>query len=97
MIDMSPEAIAKRRKERNKQRELAESVWNTMMNEGDEYEKEYWIKGYCVRMGNEEISNEEIEKGAIEWYEKEGTYKPSAIALKTWIRGAKWYKEQLKK
>jgi hypothetical protein len=44
-----------------------------------------------------ELSDEEIEKGAREWYEKEGAYKPSAIALKTWIRGAKWYKEQLKK
>lgn len=43
-----------------------------------------------------EISDEEIEKGAKEWYEKERPYKPSAIALNTWIRGAKWYREQLK-
>ena len=44
-----------------------------------------------------EISDEEIEKGAKEWYEKEGPYKPSAIALKTWGYAIKWYREQLKK
>ena len=43
-----------------------------------------------------EISDEEIEKGAKEWYEKEGHYKPSAIALKTWVYAIKWYREQLK-
>ena len=43
-----------------------------------------------------EISNEEIEKGAKEWYEKEGPYKPSAIALKTWVYAIKWYREQIK-
>ena len=46
---------------------------------------------------NDEISDEEIEKGAREWYEKEGPYKPSAIALKTWVYAIKWYREQLKK
>ena len=44
-----------------------------------------------------EISDEEIEKGAKEWYEKEGAYKPSAIALNTWLNACKWYKEQLQK
>jgi hypothetical protein len=45
----------------------------------------------------QEISDEEIEKGAREWYDKEGPYKPSAIALKTWSYAIKWYREQLKK
>ena len=44
-----------------------------------------------------EISDEEIEKGAKEWYEKEGAYKPSAIAIKTWVYAIKWYREQFKK
>jgi len=44
----------------------------------------------------QEISDEEIEKGAREWYDKEGRYKPSAIALKTWGYAIKWYREQLK-
>ena len=44
-----------------------------------------------------EISDEEIEKGAKEWYEKEGPYKPSAIAIKTWGYAIQWYREQFKK
>jgi hypothetical protein len=43
-----------------------------------------------------DISDEEIEKGAREWYDKEGHYKPSSIALKTWGYAIKWYREQLK-
>jgi hypothetical protein len=43
-----------------------------------------------------EISDEEIEKGAKEWYNKEGAYSASAIALKTWVYAIKWYREQLK-
>jgi ribosomal protein L32 len=43
-----------------------------------------------------EISDEEIEKGATEWYKKEGSYEPSAIALKTWGYAIRWYREQLK-
>jgi len=43
------------------------------------------------------ISDEEIEEGAREWYDKEGPYKPSAIALKTWGYAIGWYREQLKK
>jgi hypothetical protein len=44
-----------------------------------------------------DMSDEEIEKGAREWYDKEGPYKPSAIALKTWVYAIGWYREQLKK
>lgn len=43
-----------------------------------------------------ELSDEEIEKGAKEWYEIEGAYKPSMIAIKTWLNACKWYREQLK-
>jgi uncharacterized protein YnzC (UPF0291/DUF896 family) len=43
-----------------------------------------------------EISDEEIEKGAKEWYNKEGAYSASAIALKTWVYAIRWYREQLK-
>lgn len=42
-----------------------------------------------------EISDEDIEKGAKDWYAKHDSYKPSAIALKTWVYAIKWYKEQL--
>ena len=44
-----------------------------------------------------ELSDEEIEKGAKEWYNKEGAYSASAIALKTWVYAIRWYREQLKK
>jgi len=44
----------------------------------------------------QELSDEEIEKGAREWYDKEGSYEPSAIALKTWGYAIRWYREQLK-
>jgi hypothetical protein len=44
----------------------------------------------------QEISDEEIEKGAKEWYNKEGAYSASAIALKTWVYAIRWYREQLK-
>jgi hypothetical protein len=43
-----------------------------------------------------ELSDEEIEKGAKEWYNKEGAYSASAIALKTWVYAIRWYREQLK-
>jgi len=42
------------------------------------------------------ISDEDIEKGAKEWYNKEGAYSASAIALKTWVYAIRWYREQLK-
>jgi hypothetical protein len=44
----------------------------------------------------QEISDEEIEKGAKEWYNKEGAYSASVIALKTWVYAIRWYREQLK-
>ena len=44
-----------------------------------------------------DMSDEEIMKGAKEWYNKEGAYSASAIALKTWVYAIKWYREQLKK
>ena len=43
-----------------------------------------------------ELSDEEIEKGAKEWYNKEGAYSASAIAIKTWVYAIRWYREQLK-
>ena len=60
--------------------------------------KNGYVKGYNAAIAklSKEISDEEIEKGAKEWYEKEGPYKPSAIALKTWGYAIKWYREQLK-
>jgi hypothetical protein len=45
----------------------------------------------------QEISDEEIEKGAKEWYNKEGAYSASAIALKTWVYAIRWYIQQLNK
>ena len=49
-----------------------------------------------VQLPQQEISDEEIEKGAKEWYNKEGAYSASAIALKTWVYAIRWYREQLK-
>jgi hypothetical protein len=48
------------------------------------------------QLPQQEISDEEIMKGAKEWYNKEGAYSASAIALKTWVYAIKWYREQLK-
>ena len=48
LVDMTPEAIQERKKQRTKDQELAEKVWDTMCNEGDNHEKEYWIKGFIV-------------------------------------------------
>jgi predicted Zn-dependent protease with MMP-like domain len=42
------------------------------------------------------LTDEEIMKGAEEWYEIEGSYKPSAIALMTWLNACKWYRNKLK-
>ena len=50
-----------------------------------------------IKGGQSEISDEEIMKGAKEWYNKEGAYSASAIALKTWVFAIKWYREQIKK
>jgi hypothetical protein len=42
-----------------------------------------------------EISDEEIEKSAKEWYEKEGMVHYNA-EIKAWVSACKWYREQLK-
>jgi ribosomal protein L32 len=52
--------------------------------------------GKLIKENQKELSDEEIEKGAREWYNKEGAYSASAIALKTWIYAIRWYREQLK-
>jgi hypothetical protein len=43
-----------------------------------------------------EISDEEIEKNAKYWYNKEGCITPSKVEVRAWVKGAKWYREQLK-
>jgi len=70
---------------------------------GDGVEKENCetVSIYPDNLGCEssrqEMSDEEIMKGAKEWYNKEGAYSASAIALKTWVYAIRWYREQLKK
>jgi hypothetical protein len=54
------------------------------------------MEEYKSQLPQQEISDEEIMKGAKEWYNKEGAYSASAIALKTWVYAIKWYREQLK-
>jgi hypothetical protein len=44
-----------------------------------------------------EISDEEIMRGAKEWYNKDGCIRPSKIEIRAWICACKWYREQLKK
>ena len=48
LVDMTPEGVQERKKQRTKDRELAERVWDTMCNEGDNTDKEYWIKGFVI-------------------------------------------------
>lgn len=43
-----------------------------------------------------EISDEEIEKAAKEWYDKKGIVNYKA-EIRAWISACKWYREQLKK
>jgi hypothetical protein len=54
------------------------------------------IKDGVATLPQQEISDDEIMKGAKEWYNKEGAYSASAIALKTWVFAIKWYREKLK-
>ena len=57
------------------------------------------VLNHCVgtlKLPQQEISDEEIEKGAKEWYDKEGAYSPSRIALRTWVYAIRWYREELK-
>jgi hypothetical protein len=61
-------------------------------------EEEWQAAERAQTSGNtNEMSDEEIMKGAKEWYNKEGAYSASAIALKTWVYAIRWYCEQLKK
>ena len=51
---MTPEAIEERKRLLKLKRELAEKVWEDMCNEGDNSEKEYWIKGFMIGLTYEE-------------------------------------------
>ena len=48
IIDMTPEGIEKRKEQRAVERAFAEEIWETLCNEGDTIEKEYWIKGFIL-------------------------------------------------
>jgi len=51
------------------------------------------------QLPQQEISDEEIEKGAEDWYNKEGIIKiikPNKVEIRAWISACKWYREQLK-
>jgi hypothetical protein len=48
LIDMTPETIQKRKDVLSKVEKLAEEVWESMDNEGDENEKQYWVCGFIV-------------------------------------------------
>jgi hypothetical protein len=47
-VDMSPEAIEKRKTKLQEKRELAELVWEQMCNDGDENDKHYWMAGFVI-------------------------------------------------
>lgn len=42
------------------------------------------------------ISDEEINKQANDWYNKEGMIRPSKVEIRAWVNGAKYYRDQLK-
>ena len=48
LIDMTPKTIQKRKEVLSKVEKLAEEVWESMDNEGDENEKQYWVLGFIV-------------------------------------------------
>ena len=48
LIDMTPETIQKRKEVLSKVEKLAEEVWESMDNEGDENEKQCWVRGFIV-------------------------------------------------
>jgi len=60
--------------------------------------KNGYAKGYNAAIAEltKEISDEEIEKGAKEWYNKEGLCKPSRVEVRAWVMACKWYREKLK-
>jgi hypothetical protein len=47
------------------------------------------------QLPKQEISDEEIEKSAKEWYDKEGRVHYNA-EIRAWVSACKWYREQLK-
>ena len=47
-VDMSSEAKEKRKDFLSKSEKLAEEIWESMNNEGDENEKYYWVRGFVV-------------------------------------------------
>lgn len=52
LLDFSPEAVAIRREKIKKEQELGERIWREMYNEGNQFEKSYWIKGFIVGLNH---------------------------------------------
>jgi len=89
--------IEKRKEERNKIVKLSEEEW-VECDGCDDNDKYFWIKGFIAgKSHNEipEISDEEIEKSAKEWYNKKGIANYKA-EIRAWVSACKWYREQLK-
>jgi hypothetical protein len=65
----------------------------------DTYKVDTWTSFHHdkERIIRAQISDEEIERGAKEWYNKEGYITPSKVEIRAWVKGAKWYREQTKK
>ena len=59
--------------------------------------KNGYVKGYNSAISElpKEISDEEIEKGVKEWYDKKGIVNYKA-EIRAWVSACKWYREQLK-
>ena len=66
------------------------------MRNSEFLEEYYEKKKKEAQLPQQEISDEEIEKGAKEWYDKEGLCKPSRVEVRAWVMACKWYREQLK-
>ena len=58
-------------------------------------EVENMIMDMLSQLPQQEISDEEIEKSAKEWYEKEGWVHYKA-EIRAWVSACKWYREQLR-
>jgi alpha-amylase/alpha-mannosidase (GH57 family) len=64
--DMSEEAIAQRKLERQKEQLLAEQAWENMNNEGTSDQREYWMHGYkCGMNSNKFILSKEAKEGLL--------------------------------
>lgn len=48
LIDMTPKGIQNRKEKLSKVEKLAEEMWESMDNEGDENEKMFWVHGFIV-------------------------------------------------